>query len=195
MRAVFETLLAESQSAHAASPAMCAFMPPPEAPVWRELPVNHVAAARVLERETGLTSDRHAAWRDAWTAASPHAKWRETWKGSGLAQTFLDRFACFELIGTEGHYHSDSGRTFVVYMPAGLHYPWHQHPAEELYYVIAGEAAFAVEGEPVRTCRAGDAVFHPSNCPHALTTGDHPVMAYVLWRGDMTVRPTLSPGL
>jgi hypothetical protein len=39
----------------------------------------------------------------------------------------------------------------------------------------------------------GDTAFHASNQPHAMTTKDKPVLAYVLWRGDLKTPPVLTP--
>ena len=61
-----------------------------------------------------------------------------------------------------------------------------------MYLVIAGEAEFAIEGEASKTLRPGDTIYHRSNVPHALTTYDHPIMAYVLWRGDLKTKPVFT---
>ena len=83
-------------------------------------------------------------------------------------------------------------RSFVVYAPTGLYYPWHHHPAEELYLVLAGEAEFSIHGQTPKTLRPGDTTYHASMKPHAMTTHDHPVMAYVLWRSNL-MDPPCSP--
>ena len=75
----------------------------------------------------------------------------------------------------------------------GLFYPWHHHPAEELYVIIAGEAVFEAAGRPPRRLGPGYTAFHASNQPHAMTTEDKPVLAYVLWRGDLKTPPILTP--
>ena len=193
MKPLFDTLLALTEAAHRATPVLSEFVAWPEDVGWVEKPANPIPAGRLMAGDTGLASDRHEDWRDAWQAVSAHAHWRETWKTSGLGKAFIDRFACFELVGANGHYGSEQTRLFVVYMPAHVHYPWHEHPAEEMYYVIAGSGEFAVAGEPSHVRGPGQATFHPSGRPHALTTHDQPVMAYVLWRGDLATGPALTP--
>ena len=59
--------------------------------------------------------------------------------------------------------------------------------------IIAGEAIFEAAGQPARRLSPGDTTFHASNQPHAMTTDDKPVLAYVLWRGDLKTRPVLTP--
>jgi quercetin dioxygenase-like cupin family protein len=104
----------------------------------------------------------------------------------------MDRFGCYCLIGKDGAYISTQMFAWVVYMPAHLHYPWHHHPAEEMYLVIAGEAEFMREGASPEVLRAGDTCFHASNQPHAMETHDHPVMALVMWRNGFDTPPVLS---
>ena len=54
------------------------------------------------------------------------------------------------------------------------------------------EAAFMLEGNETKTLGPGESVCHPSNHPHATQTEDHPFLALVLWRGDVSVRPVLT---
>ncbi len=189
---LFNALLNEAQKVHA-HPDISAFCPFPTDLIYQDLPSHHINAARLMEADSDLsTTPDLAAFRDAWVAASPVAPWRETYKNTAIGDDFLTRFGCYELIGAGGPFNSDQMRSFVVYMPAGLWYTWHHHPAEELYHVIAGEAEFLLEGETPRTLRPGDSAFHPTNRPHAMRTHDKPVMAYVLWRGDLQTAPVLS---
>ena len=37
-----------------------------------------------------------------------------------------------------------------------------------------------------------DTTYHDSNQPHALTTHTSPVIAYVLWRGDLMTKPVFT---
>ena len=59
--------------------------------------------------------------------------------------------------------------------------------------MLAGEAVFEAAGRPPRRLGPGDTAFHASNQPHAMTTEDKPVLAYVLWRGDLKTPPILTP--
>lgn len=125
-------------------------------------------------------------------AAAPRAHWRETYAETDIGDDFLNRFGCYCLIGENGPWQSDRMAAYVVTMPAGLEYPWHHHPAEEMYFVLAGKAEFRVKGAPPRVLGPGQEVFHASNQPHAMQTRDKGVMAYVLWRGDLATKPVWS---
>lgn len=188
-RAVFDALLAEARATHAGHPDVGSFCPFPDD--LRPNPVTPFAvpASGKMQRDSRLTTDRYSAFRDALIAAAPFVTWRETYRDTDIDPDFLQRFGCYEVIGVEGPFASATMRSFVIYADAGLHYPWHHHPAEELYLVLAGEAEFHVEGSRPRRLGPGATVLHPSNAPHALTTHDHPVMAYVVWRSDFGTAP------
>ena len=74
-----------------------------------------------------------------------------------------------------------------------LWYPWHQHPAEEMYSVISGEAEFMRHGRENRVLREGQSCEHHSNQPHAMQTSGKPVLAWVVWRNHFDVAPVLTP--
>jgi len=188
----FLHLLDAAQRAHASHPGLAAFVGFPDDLSEQPMTPHSIPAADLLARETGLFGNDQAELRDAFIAAAPEALWRETYKGTDIGQDFMDRFGCYCLIGPGAPWTSARMAGFVVYMPADLHYPWHHHPAEEMYLVLAGEARFLAEGAPPETLRAGDTSFHASNQPHAMETGAHPVMAYVTWRSHLQTPPVLT---
>ncbi|KMW59339.1 hypothetical protein AIOL_004321 [Candidatus Rhodobacter oscarellae] len=186
-RAVWDNLLAEARTAHQG--ALAAFCPFPDDLKPRDPRPYRIRPAALFEVEA-LTDPLARAYQEA----SPVAQWRETWKGSDIDATFLDRFGCYCLIGGGGAFMSKSMAAYLVYMPPGLHYPWHQHPAEEIYFVLAGSATFRRAGAAPQVLGPGQHVVHASNQPHATTTLDQPLLAHVLWKGDLTVKPTWARG-
>jgi quercetin dioxygenase-like cupin family protein len=191
-RAVWDRLLSEVAQAYRVCPALAEFTPFPEDLTPVEVVPFDVPPAQLLQNEAGLTGDRFAAVREAFVAAAPQAQWHETYKETSIGQDFMDRFGCYCLIGDGGAFQSPQFRAWMVYMPAGLHYPWHHHPAEEMYLVLGGAAEFHREGMPSETLRAGETSFHASNQPHAMTTTDSPVMCLVVWRNGFETGPCLT---
>ncbi|MDG2341086.1 MAG: dimethylsulfonioproprionate lyase family protein [Paracoccaceae bacterium] len=188
----FDKLLEEVRDLHLNSPALLGFCPFPDKFDRQDVEPFHVPAAELMRNDPALTTDSHESVRDAFIGATDVALWRETYKGTRLEQEFRERFACYCLIGEGGPFYAPEMGTYVVYMPPGLYYPFHHHPAEEIYYVIAGEAEFLLQGEDSKILRSGDHVFHPSNRPHATQTHDKPFMAIVYWRGDQSIAPVLT---
>ena len=66
------------------------------------------------------------------------------------------------------------------------------HPAEELYFCIAGEAIFKADGKEDRLLSEGGIAQHSSNQSHAMQTNKKPVLAYVVWRNGFDVLPKLT---
>ena len=121
------------------------FCPFPKDIKKQEFDPFHIPASNLMQNETGLITDDYAELRDAFITASPYAHWRQAYKGTTIGEKFLNEFGCYGLIGPESPFQSEKIRAWVVYMPKNFYYPWHQHPAEEMYLCLAGEAVFRRE--------------------------------------------------
>ena len=53
-----------------------------------------------------------------------------------------------------------------VDIPAGVTAPRHNHPGEELVYVIEGALKYRLDGRPPVTLKAGEVLFIPNGTPH-----------------------------
>ena len=51
-------------------------------------------------------------------------------------------------------------------IPAGVQSGWHQHPGEEVGYILAGTVRMEIEGRPTLTLNAGDPFLIPPRTPH-----------------------------
>ena len=188
----FKDLLAQVRAVHAAHQGLQDFCDFPNDLQPQPMTPFHAPCADHMAQETRFATSDYAALRDAFVRAGPHARWRETYKDTDIGDDFMKRFGCYCLIGPGGAYSSAKIAAYVVTMPADLHYTWHHHPAEELYFVVAGQATFFREGMPEATLGPGQTSFHASNQPHAMETRDHPVMAMVLWRNGFDTPPQLT---
>ena len=57
-------------------------------------------------------------------------------------------------------------------IPAGVASGWHQHPGEEVGYLLAGTVEMEILGQPTLTLHAGDPFLIPPRTPHnALDVG------------------------
>ncbi|MEM9909401.1 MAG: dimethylsulfonioproprionate lyase family protein [Pseudomonadota bacterium] len=191
----FEALLEVARDTHAATPALHRFCPFPDDLRERRFDQYRNASADLMLSETAWPDAQMHPLADAFLVAGPEAHWRETYKGTRLGQVFLDNFACYCLIGPDAPWTSRQMFGFVVYMPPHFWYTWHHHPAEETYFVLAGEGEFFRQDHPSKHLRAGEAMFHASNESHALRTHDNPIMAYVLWRNHFDTKPILTEGM
>ena len=54
----------------------------------------------------------------------------------------------------------------ITEIPAGVESGWHQHPGEEVGYILAGTVRMEIEGSDTLTLRQGDPFLIPSRTPH-----------------------------
>ena len=54
-------------------------------------------------------------------------------------------------------------------IPAGVQSGWHQHPGEEVGYILAGNVRMEIEGHPTLTLHTGDPFLIPPRTPHNAT--------------------------
>ena len=192
MDARWKAVLDTARAVHAASPDLQGFCPFPD-PVEPQPIVKHIdPLCEVMRADESLDSPNHAAFVAALMAAGPLAQWRETYRDTPIGDVLHAHFGTFAILGLDAPFATDQMRGFLVYQRPGYHYPMHHHPAEEMYLVLAGEAEFHVEGKGSRILHPGDTQFHATNQPHALTTHDRSVLAYVLWRGDLLTKPVFT---
>ena len=152
-------------------------------------PLEH-PSRQLFEQETFKQSSQYTDVLSAIQAASAHMQWREIYtpppgEANPEKYDFASRLGCFSITGLHSPFACDTMRMFMVYMPAGLHYPWHSHLAEELYFILSGEAVFQRAGCEDAHLGEGDMMFHHSNQPHAMHTLDSPMVSLAIWRGDL----------
>lgn len=189
---LFATVLETAQDAYCSNPEMLRFLPFPGDVTAQPMTPYHRPCSDAFRDDTVLRSTSFGPLETAIRVAGPVAHWRETYKDTGIGDTFLDQFGCYCIIGENGPFTSEKIRLYMVYMPPGLYYPWHHHPAEEIYMVIAGNAVFRRKGMPDATLREGDTSFHKSNQPHAMETTRDPILCLVAWRNAFDTRPVLT---
>lgn len=56
----------------------------------------------------------------------------------------------------------------LVEFDAGVSFPRHSHPGEEIVYVVEGTLEYALDGRAPVTLKAGEALFIPYGTPHAV---------------------------
>ena len=189
---LWENLLEEARKVHFGNSKLQDFCPFPNDIKKQELNPFHIPASDLIQNETGLLTEDYSELRDAFISASPYAHWRQTYKGTTVGKKFLAEFGCYGLIGPESPFQSEKIRAWVVYMPKNFYYPWHHHPAEEMYLCLAGEAVFRRENYTDIRLGSGGIIEHLANQSHSMETLEHPIMAYVIRRNDFGTKPVLT---
>jgi len=103
---------------------------------------------------------------------------------SGLKRTDLQK-----------HDLSIPGREMVqvrVDLAPGVLAPKHNHPGEEIVYVLEGLLEYQLEGKPPVTLKAGDVLFIPSGVPHSAKnvgkTNGAELATYIVEKGKPLVK-------
>jgi len=191
--AVYQTLLCTTQDAYAGNAEMTGFTPFPDDIVRQAVTPFHSTCCDVFCEDKKLVSQKYPALQDALRAASDAVHWRQTYKDTDIGDDFMGQFACYCIIGENAPFMSAAIRLFMVYMPPHFYYPWHHHPAEEMYVVVSGTGVFKRKDCPDERLTEGETSFHQSNQPHAMETLDDPVLCLVAWRDDFETQPVLTP--
>lgn len=192
----YEALLSASQTAYKHHDEMTAFAPFPDDLTTQSFTPRSHHANDLLQAEKDLTASQFQHLTSLIQKTAPQMCWRNIYEPppntpDKQAYEFSKRLGCYSLIGNDAPFASNSFRLFVIYMPANLHYPWHTHPAEEIYLVLSGEAIFKRDGYDDEYLSEGQTMFHQSQLAHAIETKEKPMLSLVAWRNHLDTPPIL----
>ncbi len=102
-------------------------------------------------------------------------------------EAFLQRYAYCELLGPVGIARHPALSAGLLYLAPGTDYPSHAHPAEEAYHLLAGRSAWQLGSTPPSWREPGARMLHPGGVAHAMRSGESPLLALYLWRGEIAI--------
>jgi hypothetical protein len=109
----------------------------------------------------------------AFVAAGSSLRWIQTPAyAETLSQHFLDNYGYVRVVGPGGLVESSVASAGLGIWGAGLHYPRHEHPAEETYHVLHGSASFQRGDGPWEPKNVGESVHHAPWERHGQRFGD-----------------------
>ena len=120
-------------------------------------------------------------------ALSPAAGWYQVYTGDGINATMADFMLAKQVVGPKGQIASDSIRAGIFLLARNFEYLMHDHGALEIYYVHSGSIDIqnGTDSAP-RRLEPGQYSITPSEMPHALHTGDAPVLLLFVWTGNIS---------
>ena len=151
---------------------------------YNSIPNNKIEPVKILENwEENDSSIKsiHKLIKEV----SPYAHWKQTYDEKDVGKNFLDKFAYFELFGPTGHFLTNDMSLYVIFFDKNTYYTWHNHEAEELYFVISGSAKFESKGDKSEILNKLKSRFHKSYQPHSLTTLNEKCLCIVMWRDKL----------
>ena len=113
---------------------------------------------------------------------SQEVYWESGYSENEVNKEFLSKYGFFELIGPTGHFLTSEMALWVNFLDKNSYYPPHNHEAEELYFVVSGEAKFESESEKPKILKSRDIRFHKSYEAHRITTTNKNILSFVIWK-------------
>lgn len=165
-----------------------------DAPAERALEPSSLPCLKYLPRAAAIAGGGAEALAQGVDRHARALRWAQTYTEADFGRGFLDRYGWTELVGTRGHFASDTVAAGFLLLGPGVVYPDHHHVAEEIYIPLTpatewrkGDGAFVARA-------AGEVIHHPSNVGHAMRTGAEPLLALYLWRGGPLAQKSTVTG-
>jgi Dimethlysulfonioproprionate lyase len=133
----------------------------------------------------------------ALTALAPRLSWTQNpnYRRAPPSPDFLDNYGYAVLAGpADGPpalARHDSLAFGVLLLGPRTHYPRHHHPAAEIYIPLNPAEWWRDEG-PWHEEAPGAVIYHAPDVPHATRTGQTPLLALYLWRGELATHARLT---
>jgi hypothetical protein len=130
------------------------------------------------------------------TAAS--LAWRRSYSPAAVGAQFYENYGWTEFAGLTGPTPSKRLACGVLLLGPHVTYPPHRHEADEIYVPLAGTAAWKHGNEGWRERLPGIVIHHAPYVPHAMQTGQEPLLALYLWRSENLAQESRldpAPGL
>lgn len=145
----------------------------------------------------GATTARERMLAGALASASPHLRWIAPYGRGEGADDLVTGYATTMLLmpgppprsGYQAPFASSNVLVAFTLQAPRVLYPLHRHKAREIYHVISGEAEWKRDGEPWRSRKPGEWIFHASDQGHAMRTGREPLLTLVAWIDHLDCPP------
>jgi quercetin dioxygenase-like cupin family protein len=168
---------------------------PETLPVIRWLPQVAAAASKQSPGSSAANTSTNASVaaspltptaaliQEFWRAA-PTLSWHQTYQQPAVPAQFLANYGYTELAGLSGPIPSQHLACGFLLLGPKTSYPRHRHEAEEIYIPLAGSAQWQHGTNPWQEEVPGTVIHHVSDEPHAMRTGEQPMLALYLWRSN-----------
>ena len=113
--------------------------------------------------------------------------WYQVYTGAGINAEMADFMLAKQIVGPRGFIASETIRAGMFLLAPNFEYRMHDHAALEIYYVHSGTIDIQNGTESAqRRLAPGQYSITPSEMPHALHTGDAPVLLLFVWTGEIS---------
>ena len=150
--------------------------------VLKEKTINKINVTKELSFWKSKGNNHINKIHDLISELAPHVNWDNGYNELQVGKKFIDKYGFFELIGPTGHFETSDMALYVNFLDKNSYYPWHNHEAEELYFIVAGEAKFESENEISKILKPTDTRFHKKFQAHSITTYKNKILSFVIWK-------------
>ena len=181
---LFDNLKQETLSLWSSNKKLNQFIKLPENLVYNDIPSFNIESVKILdnwEPDDSSVKQIHKLIKEV----SPYAHWKQTYDEKDVGKIFLDKFAYFEFFGPTGHFLTNEMSLYIIFFDKETYYTWHNHEAEELYFVISGNAKFESKDDKSEVLYKTRTRFHKSFQPHSLTTLNDKCLCFVVWKDKL----------
>jgi mannose-6-phosphate isomerase-like protein (cupin superfamily) len=199
MTSSLERFIAAVASLYATGPAMLTevgkllpTLPVGDAPLGTgaRLPVTHFIGPALAAARSSPMADV----ANTFAEIEPDADWV---RNPNYAQDppdpeFLDNYGYVEVIGPGRRIDTALCRVGFLLLGPRTHYPMHEHPAEEVYHVVSGDALWLRADRPWAVEPPGTLIHHPSWMRHATHAQTQPMLALYGWAGEIATHAVLA---
>ncbi len=116
-----------------------------------------------------------------------HLNWREAPRDV-IPSSMHGHHTYVEIIGPDVGFNSDEMRFGAFLMAPGISYPLHAHASEEVYIVVSGSGQWRSHNFPYESKQPGSIVHIPPWVPHAIRSGEEPLLMLWAHLGDIDFR-------
>jgi hypothetical protein len=156
----------------------------PSASERRSVPPASVPVLRWLPRIQQSAPAFSAPLVHALVAAAPSLAWRRSYLPATVGAPFYENYGWTEFAGLTGPVPSNHLACGVLLLGPHVTYPSHRHEADEIYVPLAGTAGWKHGNDRWRERLPGSVIHHRRYEPHAMQTGQEPLLALYLWRSE-----------
>ena len=151
---------------------------------WRSVAPSSVPVLRWLGRVQQSATVFSAPLVNALVPAAASLAWRRSYSPAAVDAQFYENYGWTEFAGLTGPVPSRRLACGVLLLGPHVTYPPHRHEADEIYVPLAGTAEWKHGDDGWRERLPGSVIHHAPYVPHAMRTGQEPLLALYLWHSE-----------
>ena len=144
-----------------------------------------LSAIHHLPEAVNFCGSKTSAIANSINQLAPFLNWQQTSGYDVLGEHYCENYGFCSIIGPGLLIEHDTLKLGFGIWGSGLHYPLHNHSAEECYHVLGSDMQFRQQSQPWKVFVDGDAIYNKPFEIHELKSSNQPMFLLYTWRGDV----------